>query len=152
MASAQMNTILRDLGRIAHALDFDRHDLGEDLLDLTADAIRRQMDDELDPDGNRWDELSDEYAEWKARHYPGKPMAVLAGLMKSRPELEGQRHIVQAEARMVYGITDEAKALAEWFQEGNDHGRPARPFYYFDDTAIQLADDRLNRALIAACP
>lgn len=142
MASVQLNAIFRDLKR--HGDVFAPADVADDLFDIAADAILRQMDREQDPDGGDWPPLSADYEVAKQRIAPGKPMAVLYGHMKTIEQIKGQRYIGQDEARMAYGVDDLAKDLAEWFQEGNDN-QPPRPFYAVGDEGVQLMDDYLGR-------
>lgn len=63
------------LGRAATALDGDQRtlllkDIGEHLLRSTRERAKREMD----PDGNKWRELSPGYARWKKRKRPGVPI------------------------------------------------------------------------------
>jgi hypothetical protein len=150
----QLTDIVGDLTRHEHIFDLDRHGLGEALLDLAAEAILAQMDSELDSDGQPWPELSEGYAEFKAEHAPGKQMAELWGLMKSLDNLRGVRHIDQDSAQSTFGYdTDQSRDEAFWFQEGFDgvdslgrkRHQPPRPFYAFNQHAIDEADQYLTR-------
>jgi hypothetical protein len=153
MSQRELEAIKRHLGRHAHIFDLDQHGLGDKLLDIAADAILEYMDRELDPDGNRWDELSEHYADWKGDHFPGKPMAVLHGVMKTKDNLDGERDITRERAAATFGRDDQSRQEAVWFQEGyndtdskgRERHQPARPFYSFNPLAIARADQYLSR-------
>jgi hypothetical protein len=150
--SPALRPILRDLERIKTAFDFDQHGLGEKLMDTAVDTIERLMDNEEDPNGIPWDELSESYVKQKARINPGAPMAVLHDHMKQRHQLEGERRITAREAVMVYGTDDRARDEATWFQEGNSAtGQPPRRFYELGYEAQARLDqacrDHLDRII-----
>lgn len=142
--SAQMDAIVRRIEQHPHALDFDRGGLGEAMVMVVAEEVYRAMDQETSPKGQHWAALSEAYAEWKSRHYPGQPMAVLTGHMKQMVQLIGLTRITAREIGQTYGVDETARALAVYFQEGNAR-QPARPFYVFGD----VARDRLRQLLDA---
>ncbi len=134
---------LADLDELADAFDLTARSLGDDLLEINARTILAQMEAEKDPEGNRWDELSERYAAWKDEYAPGQPMAVLDHEMRTIEQLRGEQHVDRAEARMTYGLDPDAKAKATWFQEGNAH-QPPRPFYALNATTVDEADIRIG--------
>jgi hypothetical protein len=141
MSLAELNAIVRDLNRHAEVFDLDKHNLGERLLDIAAQAILEQMDAELDPTGTPWPALSDLYATWKATVSAGSPMAVLFGIMKSLTNLQGVREISIYRAASTFGFeTDVSRQEACYFQEGfngvdsagHRRNQPPRRFYSFN--------------------
>lgn len=141
MPSRQMNSILAALDRHVRYFDLDRNDLAEDLMDIATEEIRRSMDAETDPDGNPWPALSGDYAKWKAKHFPGNPMAVLHGVMKTDAQLRGNRNVAPDRCRMTYGLDQRARDEATWFQEGP----PERRFWGLSAAAITRMNARLDR-------
>lgn len=141
----ELAVILADLDRIASWCGPDRAGLGEKALDIVADGILRNCADELDPDGNRWPELSEAYAEAKARDFPGEPIGVRSGAMLAPAEIKGLRRIVADSATMEYGTDEATRAEAAWFTEGDaGRNRPARPFYGITPEAAQQLDGLMD--------
>lgn len=138
--------IIADLKRLAKMFDLRRDNLGSDLLDLAAEDVLETMDRQEDPDGLPWIPLSDAYEEWKSLHFPAQPMAVLFGLMKTREQVRGFRVIGVDRAEMTYGLDDQVRNEAEWFQEGNTH-QPPRPFYALTAQAVARADVMIDHWL-----
>ena len=140
--SWRLTKILGDLDRHKQIFDLDQNGLGEALMNIDCEVILRDMDAEVDPDGKPWPPLSELYLAWKAIAAPGSPMAVLYGHMKTLAQLKGMRRTTARLAVMVYGIDEEARDLAEWFQEGNaKQNRPPRRFYLQSAEAQQLKDE-----------
>jgi hypothetical protein len=147
--------IIADLTRHGTIFDLDQRNLGIELLDITAVAILVQMGKELDPDGNRWPELSEPYETWKSGAHPGALMSVLFALMKTLENLQGERLVTVHYASMTFGIEPEAKLEAEWFQEGfrgtdslgRNRNQPPRPFYEIPDVGVSLLDQHLTNHL-----
>jgi hypothetical protein len=156
MPSPLMDAIIGDLQR--HKTIFDPVNVGEEVCDIIAEEILVCMDAQVSPDGTPWEPLSIAYEYWKNKHYPGEPMAVLEGHMKTLEQLKGTRIIAGAggsEMQMTYGIDELARDLAEWFQEGNQggggflggitsHGQPPRPFYSISQPAMDRIDAYLD--------
>lgn len=140
--SLQMAAIVRKIDTLTHALDFDRAGLGDTLVAAAAEEIFRAMDQESSPVSGPWPALSPGYDAWKSAHYPGQPMAVLLGHMKTLEQLTGLYRITTDDIRQVYGIDADARALATWFQEGHGN-QPPRPFYEFGPIVV----DRLNQVV-----
>jgi hypothetical protein len=60
--------------------------------------------------------------------------------MKDPAQLLGELQGSDREVIQTYGISDEAKDHAVWFQEGNEPNQPPRPFYDFNDLAAVYLD------------
>ena len=138
-----LSEILKDLERHAGAFDLDRNQLGKELLDAAVDGVRQHFNAEIDPDGNPWPALSPKYFEWKSKHFPGMPIGVQTGLM--RDEIEGERVIAEDAAEWTMGVTEEGKALADWFTQGDEeNNRKPRPFADLNDVSIARSDQILD--------
>ena len=139
--SAQMNLILNEMRQFPHAFDFKKNTLAEWIAEVVADAIEAAMDAESDPDGAGWPPLSEGYEKWKSEHYPGLPMSVLQGLMKQSSELQGELIVSSTKFYQTYGVTELARAHAQWFQDPESDNQPPRPFYALNALALNdLAD------------
>lgn len=136
--------IIADLQRIVRDLDFRRNNLGRDLLDMAAEEVLEGMDRQEDPDGFPWIPLSDAYDAWKSAHFPAQPMAVLYGHMKTRDNVRGVRVIEPTRAEMTYGLDEQVRDEAAWFQDPTNPNQPARRFYGLSPHAIQRADAIVN--------
>lgn len=125
------------LGRHSHGFDLDRDDLGRRLCKAATDGVQYSIAREETPDGQRWADLSEKYEEWKSFNYPGNPMAVLHGTMADPREVAGEVDPPSATRAIVtYGVSEQAREEAAWFQEGGGkpgHGQPARPFWGFTE-------------------
>ena len=138
-----MDRIIAELERMKHTFDFAFEDLGQHIAEANAAGIMAFMDAELDPGGSPWPELSERYAAWKERYYPGYPMARLYGVMKTDEQLIGSLFVSSTLLRQQYGTTEEAQQEAAWFSEGNDR-QPPRPFYEFNDLSCARIADVLD--------
>lgn len=143
--------ILADLARHRAALDLTGG-LGKKLLDAQLAGQLDRFDRQVDPTGERWPELSEDYEKAKARKYPGQPIGVREGLMRSDSEMEGEPEITPTSAKRTYGKTRAARDEAEWFQEGDPtQNRPPRPFVGLssDDEAKadQIIQEHLRESL-----
>jgi hypothetical protein len=147
-----MAAVVGDLAAIKSALDLTHDGLGGKAAEATAAAVFEYMEVQVDPDNNPWVGLSDAYAERKARLAPGAPMAEFLGrVMKDPDQLRGELDISPDRMEQTYGLTDQARNEAAWFQEGDPaRNRPAREFYAFNDLATvylaDLFDDRWDKA------
>ena len=141
--SPDAQRIVDDLERMKLFLRMDVDRLGEQLAEANAAAILQYMIAETDPDGNRWDPLSDRYAEWKAEHFPGQLMSHLYGVMRTSEEVYGTVVVQEYSTHQKYGVTEEAEQEAVWFQEGNDN-QPARRFYDINELGGRLIADVLD--------
>lgn len=140
--SVQMNQIIAEMAKYPHIFDFDRDGLADRVAETAAVAIFSFMEAETDPDNNRWIELAESYRRWKDRHFPGRKMAELHLLMKDPDQLKGELKVAANELIQTYGLTEEARLEAEWFQEGHQgQNRPARRFYELNDLALLLLGD-----------
>ena len=68
--------ILAAISRHATAFDLTSDKLGESLCKVFTDGVQATIAAEQDPDGTPWADLSEAYAEEKARRFPGKPIGV----------------------------------------------------------------------------
>jgi hypothetical protein len=140
MPSAQANAILRDLERHKTLFNLD-NGLGVKLMDAAAEGFFDCMNRQEDPDGVPWPPLSEAYAKWKSKNYPGELMAELEHRMKTLEQLDGEREIGEYEAKQTYGVDDGARTEAEWMIDPDDKsGRPSRRFYEFDAATIERLD------------
>lgn len=144
--STRLDNVLRDLERHKTIFDLDRDGLGEALMDVDARVILKNMDRQEDFDGNPWPPLSEGYGLWKNATYPGKPMAVLLGHMKTEEQVKGMRRVTARDATMVFGVDELARDEATWFQEGSAD-QPPRRFYGQSAEANQLKDELLQKHL-----
>jgi hypothetical protein len=142
-----MARILADIEQAEHVFDFDRDGLGDQAAETTAAAIFEYMDAEVGPDNNPWLELSDRYKKWKDTHFPGRKIGELHLHMKDPQQLRGTLQISSNEMIQQYGVDEEARLLAEWFQEGHSgQNRPPRPFYDFNDLALAALGELFDHA------
>ena len=129
--------ILAALKRHATAFDLTQGKLGESLCKAFTDGVQASIEAGETPDGSTWPELSAEYAQWKARHFPGQPIGKAHGAMADPEQVAGDVIVFGPEAAFVtYGTTEEAREEAAAFQEGDGH-QPARPFWGFTAASQQ---------------
>ncbi|MDR3639063.1 MAG: hypothetical protein P4L84_34985 [Isosphaeraceae bacterium] len=148
---AELTAIIAAVKQHPRTFDFTKDTLGESLCHVTAMAIIAFMGSEIDPDGNPWPELSEAYADWKSTVAAGEPMAVLYRHMRTLDQMEGLHRITATTVDQTYGTDEEARSLAEWFQEGSTkQNRPPRPFYAFNDLAINNLNDWCDQHFAAA--
>lgn len=139
----QARKILEDLDSHRDIFDMDRNDLGENLLDVAVDGVQQRFDSQTDPDGQAWPQLQSEYKRWKDKNYPGEPIGVLEGLMRS--EIDGERAIETNSAEWTYGKTQEARDEATWFSEGDPvQNRKPRPFADLNEQSVRRSDQILD--------
>lgn len=135
-----------DLVRMRDLFDLSKDDLGRTLCEIATDGVMDNMQDETDPDGGKWEPLSDAYGKWKANQFPGQPMAVLHHLMSDPAQVKGILAISRNEAVVTYGVSEQAREEAAWFIEGGPN-RPARNFWGITGPALQLIDETLEQRL-----
>lgn len=143
-AAAAMAKILADTNRHRHLFAMDRDNLGHDLCKAATDGVQECIAGEHDPDGNAWAPLSPKYEEQKAFEYPGQPMAVLHQVMANPHEVAGEVVVSADRATVTYGISEQARQEAEWFQEGNAH-QPARRFWGFTGASLKEVRSILDK-------
>lgn len=137
-----------DVRRMRDLFDLTKDDLGRTLCEIATDGVMDNMQDETDPDGNRWPDLSEGYAKWKSAQFPGQPMAVLHHLLADPAQVKGILAITRNEASVTYGVSEEARQEAGWFIEGDpDRNRPPRDFWGITRPAMQLIDETLEQRL-----
>lgn len=126
--------------------DLTDNGLGRDLCVIATDGVRECLDGQHAPDGTPWAPLSEAYGEWKGRNFPGQPMAVLHHLMSDPAQVTGIVDVTPNRAQVVYGVSQEARVEASWFQEGDPAAnRPPRPFWGFTDDSKARAKETLDR-------
>jgi phage gpG-like protein len=138
-----MATILGDIVRHKTVFDLDQNSLGEDLLEIAVEEIERNLYNEVDIEGVPFAPLTAPYATWKERYYPGRPIAELTGAMKEEVQIVGERKITAKNAEMVYGVDQENKQVATFFQEPYQ-AKPARRFYGLTQDAKRRSTDHLR--------
>lgn len=134
-----LGAIRADLERHKHLFDLTRDDLGRRLCKASTDGVQRCIADECTPEGQPWVPLSEAYEEWKSFQFPGNPMGVLYQHMANPREVAGKVQVTTNQAVVTYGVSDQAKQEATWFQEGSGrpgHGQPPRPFWGFTDESL----------------
>jgi hypothetical protein len=144
MPSARMSRILARIDRIAHATDFDRDDLGEDLLDIVRVVMERDFDRGVAPDGSDWPELSERYFAFKERHALTTQMGYLWGTMATEANFIGDRKVKSDLAESEFGTDPVSKQECALFSE-------RRPFVGFSAEAKDLARAKLNKRIGKAC-
>jgi phage gpG-like protein len=149
--SAALDRVRAALERHKKLFDLTEDALGRKLCKAATDGVQECIADEKTPDGQAWVPLSEHYEEWKSFHYPGNPMAVLKGIMANPREVAGEVVVRPDHAVVTYGVTDEAREHATWFQEGGGrpgHGQPARPFWGFTSASLdevrEILDERFR--------
>lgn len=144
--SRQLQAILSDLRRHRQFADFTHDGFGERLMNIDVTAIEARCRAELDPYGHEWAALSEAYAAWKKKMLGRDQIGILFRRMLAHEELRGSRYISATDALMTYGVTEEARNEAEWFQEGDPaRNRPPRPFYDFTASANQTRQAYLDK-------
>lgn len=130
--SVDGNRIMRKLKTHALFLDFRHQNLGDDLCGAFTDGTMRSILAEESASGAGWPALSPKYEEWKSRRFPGQQMGHLYGLMTDPAQIRGEIEVHRDSAQTTYGITEEARNEAAWFQRGDaGQNRPPRPFWGF---------------------
>lgn len=158
----------RQLARTFQIAEELTHDLSEPLgevMDLLLDSVAAQFDTEgAAAHGVRWAPLSDEYAKWKAQHFPGWPILVATGEMKAAMlDKETAVHVTPEMAiyEPVSEIAGFHQAGADWLGNAWEHPGPyphhlpARPMVELSEAFKHEAVDRtfarwINRQLRAA--
>lgn len=95
----------------------------EAMADFQRSIWERQFDQEGAYTGNGWAALSPPYGRWKQRHYPGKPILELSGLLR---ESMTQRPFGIDEITHNQMVIGTGVPYASYHQHGTDT-MPARP-------------------------
>ena len=144
--AASVKSALRILARHVEAFDLTRGNLGVDAMTLAVDCMAQDAAAGVGPDGNRWPDLCDAYARWKARRFPGRTIGFREGLMLGRDQLEGEHTVEPHRAELRYGTTQQARDEARWFEDGDDaRNRPPREFWGLSDRCVALTDQLFER-------
>jgi hypothetical protein len=137
----QCRRILKQLDKHTTFADLTDDSTGVDLCTIATDGVEATIAEEQSPDGSAWPALSEDYEQWKAKHYPGKPMGHLDEIMADPVEVAGEVTITPDLASVVYGVSDDAKDHAYWFTEGG------RPFWGFTPDSLAKAHKYLSKRL-----
>ena len=148
--NSQAARIIADLERHKTFADLTSDGLGDQLIDCAVMGVSECIAGEHDTEGNPWPELSEKYAEWKEWHYPGQQMGVLHFVMARIEEIRGTVYMSTDEARVTYGVSQQARDEFAWFNEGDPaKNRPPRPCWGLTkgsiDASTQILDDRFKR-------
>jgi Phage virion morphogenesis family len=151
--SANLARMKATLDRHRKLFDLTQDNLGQRLCKAATDGVQACIAGQHEPDGTPWQPLSEHYEEWKAFHYPGLDMGVLHQHMANPHEVAGEVEVYAARAVVTYGISEQARQEAVWFQEGSGrpgHGQPARRFWGFTADSLEavkaILGDRLKSA------
>jgi hypothetical protein len=143
--------VLGDIERHRHAFDLDSENLGRDLCKAATDGVQGCIAREESPDGTRWDDLSPHYEEWKRFQFPGEPIGVLHKHMADPHEVAGEVDAKSDEATVTYGISEQARLEATWFQDPENPNQPPRPFWGFTAESLaeveKILDARFNKVV-----
>ena len=135
----QLNTLMRNIDQLSENLTqgFD----WESLAPMVAEAADRIFASE---GHGGWPQLSEAYARWKARNYPGKGILELTGAYRSAATQIGSPHNVVEVGpdHLTYGVEGLDYPI---FHESGTNRLPARPV--FD---LLAEDEELFRAVTEA--
>lgn len=108
----------RQINRALELTEAQAADLSEplgEMADVIIQAVREQFATEgAAGRGHRWKPLSDPYARWKQRHWPGRPILVRTGGMKGAM-LNRQTAVTITPHRMIY---EPKSKIAGYHQRG----------------------------------
>jgi hypothetical protein len=131
--------------------DLTRDDLGRNLCKAATDGVQGCFATETDPDGNRWPDLSPAYEQWKSFQFPGDPIGVLFRVMANPREVAGDIQVSDDLAVVTYGISEQARQEATWFQDPQNRNQPPRKFFGLTESARaesrSILDDRLKNGV-----
>jgi hypothetical protein len=148
--TGQAAAVVADIERMRDAFDFTKNGLDLAVAGASARGIDEQMDSQADPDGTPWEPLSERYDRWKQLTVGGLPMAELFHVMKTIEQLTGSLEVSRDRMVQTYGVTEEARQEAYWFQDPQGD-QPPRRFYELNAAAIdhvtQVLDDRFADAI-----
>ncbi len=137
-----------DLAAFRRLFDLTRNGLGATLCGIATDGVMDNLADEKDADGDRFADLSPDYAAWKSRHFPGQGIGLLHHLMADPAQVSGVVDVTPDRAEVAYGVSAEAVQEASWFIEGDPaRNRPPRDFWGLTPEAIRLIDETLEERL-----
>lgn len=115
--------------------------LGDEILDLvTAVVEERTRVQKLAPDGTPLPALKPATIRRKLRKGFPPELGVETGMMLDKGEIAGQSHVLDDEVVMRYGLGEDTRDKAEWFQEGRPGIQAERPFYELGDDGERAID------------
>jgi len=98
--------------------------------------------------GTGWAPLSAKYAQWKEKHFPGKPILEQSGkLRRSLTEAGAERAIARKGMKQL--TLGSSSRLAQWAQAGTGR-EPARPVMELGADFEQRCREQIAQYLIAA--
>lgn len=120
--------------RWAKQLD-DWRPVWTDVVELFRRHEVRQFDTEGVQTGPKWAKLSPAYAEWKQRHYPGRPILVLVGTLRQALTKKGPGWFEVKTARSLEVGLNPATAVGKigGYLTTGTANMPARPPIRYDD-------------------
>ena len=135
----QLNTLIRNIERLSENLTdgFDWESL--------APTVAEAADNIFASEGRgQWPQLSEAYARWKARHYPGKGILELTGAYRNAAtQIGAPYNVVEVgDDHLTYGVEGLDYPA---FHESGTNRLPARPV--FD---LLVEDEELSRAVTEA--
>ena len=106
------------------------------LVPHVVDAVERMFRTEGD---DRWDPLNDQYAAWKARHYPGAGLLVRTGTyFEAATTPGGAYNVVEVDNdSLTFGV--EGLDYAAYHEEGRGH-LPERPIFALLESDAELRE------------
>lgn len=146
---------------LAHCLDFDRpaprgHTFGDNAFDVIAAGIQqRTLVNQQASDGSPLAANRGDYGVSKRSQgievgvglYPG---GQVGGDMLEFQQIRGQTTATANEASMTYGLDEETRLKAEYFQDTTRSVQPKRPFYDLDKNIESSLDVLTDETIDAA--
>jgi hypothetical protein len=118
--------ILKALERHKTFGDLSAENFGADLCEIATDGCAESLANQVDPTGKSLPALSDRWVKRKGHSTIG----VWLGLMSDPVQMAGEVEVTRDSATVTYGVTEDARAEADWFTKGDPkHHRPPRPFW-----------------------
>jgi hypothetical protein len=146
---AALAKIRADIARHKKLFDLERDELGKHLCKAATDGVQECFAGQHSPDGEGWEYLSPKYDEWKSFQFPGNPIGVLHQVMANPNEVAGEVVVTPDKATVTYGISDQARDEAVYFQEGNSH-QPERRFWGLTETSVDKSKTLLDARFATA--
>ena len=135
----QLDTIIRKIEQLSENLiaDFD----WESLAPMVADAADRIFASE---GRGRWPQLSESYARWKSKHYPGKGILELTGVYRRAATRIGapNNFVEVGDDHLTYGVEGFDPNYPLFHEDPGEGDRlPARPVFELLEEDEELSRD-----------
>lgn len=131
---SNIEAFIREIGRLSETLidDFD----WASLAPMVAEAADRVFASE---GRGRWPQLSEAYARWKAKHYPGKGILELTGAYRNAAtQIGASGNVVEVgDDHLTYGVEGLEYPV---FHESGTERMPARPVFELLQEDEELSD------------